>query len=30
VDLGNLQQGAALTATNKTKACQFFKKVKSD
>ncbi|MDR1130224.1 MAG: tetratricopeptide repeat protein [Prevotellaceae bacterium] len=30
VDLGNLQQGAALVATNKTKACQFFKKVVND
>jgi tetratricopeptide (TPR) repeat protein len=30
VDLGNLQQGAALAATNKTKACQFLKKVKND
>ena len=30
VDLGNYQQGAALQATNKTKACQFFKKVKTD
>jgi tetratricopeptide (TPR) repeat protein len=30
VDLGNLQQGAALVSTNKTKACQFFKKVKND
>jgi tetratricopeptide (TPR) repeat protein len=30
VDLGNLQQGAALMATNKTKACQFFKKVTND
>ncbi|MDR1170711.1 MAG: tetratricopeptide repeat protein [Prevotellaceae bacterium] len=30
VDLGNLQQGHALAATNKTKACQFLKKVKSD
>jgi tetratricopeptide (TPR) repeat protein len=30
VDLGNLQQGAALVTTNKTKACQFLKKVKND
>ncbi|MDR2467219.1 MAG: tetratricopeptide repeat protein, partial [Prevotellaceae bacterium] len=30
IDLGNYQQGAALQATNKTKACQFFKKVKTD
>ncbi|MDR1338926.1 MAG: tetratricopeptide repeat protein [Prevotellaceae bacterium] len=30
VDVGNLQQGAALVATNKTKACQFFKKVVND
>jgi lipopolysaccharide biosynthesis regulator YciM len=30
VDMGNLQQGAALAASNKTKACQFFKKVKND
>jgi tetratricopeptide (TPR) repeat protein len=30
VDLGNLQQGVALVTTNKTKACQFFKKVKND
>jgi tetratricopeptide (TPR) repeat protein len=30
VDLGNLQQGAALAASNKTKACQFLKKVKND
>jgi tetratricopeptide (TPR) repeat protein len=30
VDLGNLQQGHALAATNKTKACQFLKKVKND
>ncbi|MDR0385576.1 MAG: tetratricopeptide repeat protein, partial [Prevotellaceae bacterium] len=30
VDLGNLQQGAALAATNKAKACQFAKKVKND
>jgi tetratricopeptide (TPR) repeat protein len=30
VDLGNLQQGAALAPTNKTKACQFLKKVKND
>ncbi|MDR1581723.1 MAG: tetratricopeptide repeat protein [Prevotellaceae bacterium] len=30
VDLGNLQQGAALVATNKTKACQFLKKVNND
>jgi tetratricopeptide (TPR) repeat protein len=30
VDLGNLQQGAALATTNKTKSCQFLKKVKSD
>jgi tetratricopeptide (TPR) repeat protein len=30
VDLGNLQQGAALATTNKTKACQFLKKVKTD
>jgi tetratricopeptide (TPR) repeat protein len=30
IDLGNLQQGAALIASNKTKACQFLKKVKND
>ena len=30
IDLGNYQQGAALQASNKTKACQFFKKVKYD
>jgi tetratricopeptide (TPR) repeat protein len=30
VDLGNLQQGVALATTNKTKACQFLKKVKND
>ncbi|MDR1594523.1 MAG: tetratricopeptide repeat protein [Prevotellaceae bacterium] len=30
VDLGNLQQGAALANSNKTKACQFLKKVKND
>jgi tetratricopeptide (TPR) repeat protein len=30
VDLGNLQQGVALANTNKTKACQFLKKVKND
>ncbi|MDR2382717.1 MAG: hypothetical protein LBD76_02405 [Prevotellaceae bacterium] len=30
VDLGNLQQGAALATSNKTKACQFLKKVKND
>jgi hypothetical protein len=28
--LGNLQQGVALATTNKTKACQFLKKVKND
>jgi tetratricopeptide (TPR) repeat protein len=30
VDLGNFRQGAALVDTNKTKACQFFKKVKNN
>jgi tetratricopeptide (TPR) repeat protein len=30
VDLGNLQQGAALASSNKTKACQFLKKVTND
>jgi tetratricopeptide (TPR) repeat protein len=30
VDLGNLQQGATLATSNKTKACQFLKKVKND
>jgi tetratricopeptide (TPR) repeat protein len=30
VDLGNLQQGVALVSLNKTKACQFLKKVKND
>jgi tetratricopeptide (TPR) repeat protein len=30
VDLGNLQQGVALEKSNKTKACQFLKKVKND
>jgi tetratricopeptide (TPR) repeat protein len=30
VDMGNLQQGVALAKSNKTKACQFLKKVKND
>jgi tetratricopeptide (TPR) repeat protein len=30
VDYGNLQQGVALASANKAKACQFFKKVKTD
>jgi tetratricopeptide (TPR) repeat protein len=30
VDMGNLQQGVALATSNKTKACQFLKKVKND